>query len=84
MTREAKLAGTFLFVLGLFGLYVGARFLLLGEPPATNGSSCKAICGLTLLFTELLGRDAGRILGGTLWLVAGIFLCSLARAAFRR
>lgn len=70
MRREAKFIGWFALVLGCAGSLIGASILVGGFRP-TDGLSCKAICGLTLLATQFLGSLAGDLVGGILWLVAG-------------
>ena len=67
-----KLFGGLLLALGLFALWAGASLLTGGAGlPDGGGSSCKAICGWTLLVRELVGNAAGSLVGGLLWLVAG-------------
>lgn len=70
MKREAKLFGYLALFLGCFCILNGA-FILVGASSQPTGLSCKAICGLTLLTTELLGSFAGSLVGGLLWMVVG-------------
>ncbi len=71
MQRETKLFAWFAITLGAAGILMGLATLL-GRPLQASGTSCKAICGLSLLFTELLGDRAGMWVGGLLWLAAGL------------
>ena len=71
MQRESKLFAWFAMALGCAGMLLGLAALL-GWPIHASGSSCKAICGLSLLFTELLGDRAGMWVGGLLWLAVGL------------
>lgn len=70
MHREARLFGLFLLMLGLAALVAGTGALLSGELPR-EGLSCKAICGLSLLVSEVLGIQAGAAFGGGLLLTLG-------------
>jgi len=71
MQRETKLFAWFAITLGAAGSLMGLAALL-GWPVQASGSSCKAICGLSLLFTEVLGDRAGMWVGGLLWLAVGL------------
>lgn len=71
MQRETKLFAWFAITLGAVGILMGLAAFL-GWPVRASGSSCKAICGLSLLFTEVLGDRAGMWVGGLLWLAAGL------------
>lgn len=71
MQRESKLIAWSAITLGAAGMLLGLAALL-GWPIQASGSSCKAICGLSLLFTEVLGDRAGMWVGGLLWLLAGL------------
>jgi len=70
MKREAKLFAYFAVFLGCFGILAGVGILVDGSNPQA-GLSCRAICGLTLLTTELLGNFAGSLIGGLLWIISG-------------
>ncbi|PND38926.1 hypothetical protein C1O66_16265 [Paucibacter aquatile] len=71
MQRETKLFAWFAITLGAAAILMGLAALL-GRPLQASGSSCKAICGLSLLFTELLGDRAGMWVGGLLWMAVGL------------
>ncbi len=75
MTRF-KLIGLFLCALGAVGVFAGVS-LWLGEALRSEGHTCKAICGLTLLVAEIFGESAGRFVGGALWIGLGVFVCWL-------
>jgi hypothetical protein len=66
----------FLFLFGSVGVFAGVR-LWLGEALRSEGHTCRAICGLTLLVVEIFGEPAGRFAGGALWTGLGVFLCWL-------
>jgi hypothetical protein len=70
MEREAKWVGWFALVLGCVGILAGVGTLAGGFVPA-EGTSCKAICGLALLATEVFGAGVGTLVAGLLWLAAG-------------
>jgi len=68
----------FIFLLGLFGLYVGVRYLLGYESvqPAT-GHTCRAICGLGLLMQSVFGDMVAKLVTGSLWMCLGSLLMYL-------
>jgi hypothetical protein len=69
--------------LGVFGAFIGIRYLLGLEVIKTGGGlTCKSICGLGLIVTELLGARAGQLLVGTLFLLAGLWLAWLGYHIF--
>ena len=68
MQRESKLAGAFILFLGLFSLFTSVRILAFSESATGEGSSCKSICGITMLLTQFLSAEVGQIVGGLLWL----------------
>ncbi|MFG6464393.1 hypothetical protein ACG04Q_22680 [Roseateles sp. DXS20W] len=74
MRRDAKLFGGLALALGLAGVLAGVS-LLVGAGVQPEGSSCKAVCGLAMLATELLGDAAGAWVGGLLWMAVGSACC---------
>ena len=74
MSRETKLLGGFLALLAVSSLAGGASLIFNGTLSVATGLSCKAICGLALLVSEVLGLKAGTYAEGTLWLVVGTLL----------
>lgn len=74
MQRDAKVFGGLALALGCVGLLTGAS-LLVGGGVQPEGSSCKAVCGLAMLATHLLGDAAGAWVGGLLWLAVGSVSC---------
>jgi hypothetical protein len=81
--RSFKPFGVFLFLLGVFGVFLGASYLI-GTEPLPNGSgSCRAICGLILLASQLFGETTTRVIACCLWLVCGLFLCSIGYGMMR-
>jgi hypothetical protein len=82
MQRETKLIAWFAITLGAAGSLMGLAALL-GWPLQASGTSCKAICGLSLLFGELFGERAGMWVGGLLWLAVGLAFVAIGRNALR-
>lgn len=74
MQREAKFVGWFALALGCAGILSGVS-ILAGWSTQPAGSSCRAICGLALLFRELFGDIAGMLVGGLLPLALGVTFC---------
>jgi hypothetical protein len=75
LKRQNFLVGIFMTGLGIFGVFIGIRYLLGLEAIITGGGlTCRSICGLGLIVTELLGARAAQLLVGTLFLLAGIWL----------
>lgn len=70
MQREEKFVGWFALALGCASILSGAG-ILAGWSLESAGSGCKAICGLALLFRELFGDPAGRLVGGFLSFAIG-------------
>ncbi|MBX3632889.1 MAG: hypothetical protein KF695_08255 [Simplicispira sp.] len=70
MRREAKVFGWFTLLLGFSGIFIAA-ITLIGESSQASGLGCKAICGIALLVTQVLGPEVGPLVGGLLWLAAG-------------
>ena len=71
MRREAKIFGWFAVLLGFGGIFSAASTLI-GTASQANGLSCKVICGISLLVTQLLEPSVGTLVGGFLWLAAGL------------
>lgn len=70
-----KPMGIALLLLGAFGIFYGASFLT-GHQPLPNGNgTCRAICGLILLASELLGETVAKWFAFGLWSSIGLFLC---------
>ena len=67
--------GIVLLLLGAFGIFYGASFLI-GHQPLPNGSgTCRAVCGLILLATEAFGETVAKLFAFSLWSGFGLFLC---------
>jgi hypothetical protein len=74
MRRETKVVGWFALALGCTSI-LAAVSILSGGASQPEGLSCKALCGLALLTTEMFGDFAGTIVGGVLWLAVGAVFC---------
>jgi len=66
-----------MLLVGVFGIFIGLDYLAGNQaiPQANMTGGCRAICGLTLLFSELFSEDVGKIVAGILWLGLGITFC---------
>jgi hypothetical protein len=64
-----KKLGVLLLLLGAFCAWLGWS-LLSGSHDLAAGSSCKAICGLSMLASLLFGATAGALVGGLPWRLA--------------
>ena len=76
---RSRFAGIFFLLIGAFGIFLGVS-LLLGNAAPTAGNTCKTICGITLLAAAVFGDVVGQVVGGILWFVAGLGICSLGIA----
>ena len=66
---------------GLLFLFLGASFIIvLKVLPTSVDPSCRAICGLGLLFSTFFGPEVGSYLIGLIWSAIGI---SLLAAVYR-
>ncbi len=72
MQRKVKLIGMFALLLGAVAVSSGISIWIGGSPAASEGLSCKAICGITLLIAEFFGDTASTFAAGLLWIFAGI------------
>lgn len=70
-----KPIGIVLLLLGAFGIFYGVSFFT-GSQPLPNGSStCRTICGLILLASQLFGERLARFFAFGLWTSMGLLLC---------
>jgi hypothetical protein len=70
-----KPMGIVLLLLGAFGIFYGASYLI-GSQPLPNGSgTCRAVCGFILLASQSLGETVARVFAFGLWSSIGLFLC---------
>ena len=63
-----------LFGLGAFLIYQSYSLLVGSEYLPEPGISCRAICGLALLSSEVFGATVTHYISSFLFLIAGIFL----------
>lgn len=70
MRREAKILSWFLLILGISSIAMGC-LVLAGGTAQTSGSSCKAICGMALLASEIFNPIAGNFIEGSLSILIG-------------
>ena len=69
-----KPTGVFLLLFGIFCIFLGVNHLL-GYQPEPRGTSCLAICWLTLLASALFGETAAKLVAFGLWSSVGLFFC---------
>ena len=70
MRREAKFVGWFLLILGISCISIGG-IVLAGADFQARGTSCKAICGIGLLISEVFNPIAGNFIEGSLSILIG-------------
>lgn len=70
-----KPMGVVLFLLGAFSIFYGASHLVGSQPLPTGSGTCRAVCGLILLVSQLFGGTIARFLAFGLWSSMGLFLC---------
>lgn len=70
-----KPMGFVLLLLGMIGLFSGASFLMGRASLPNGGNSCRAVCGLMLLVSQLLGETAARVFAFGLFSSFGVYLC---------
>lgn len=68
MHREATVFGWFVLILGVLGIASGCEILIRGAIHA-EGSSCKALCGISLLLAQFFFAHSGGRCGGIFLLV---------------
>jgi hypothetical protein len=70
-----KPIGIVLLLLGAFGIFYGASYLV-GSKLLPNGTgTCRAACGFILLASQFLGEAVARVFAFGLWSGIGLFLC---------
>lgn len=73
--RSFKYMGLVLILLGTFGIAYGVSFVI-GSQSIPNGSgTCRAVCGLILLASQLFGDGIAKVFAFGLWWSVGLFLC---------
>lgn len=83
MQREKKFVGWFALALGCTSILVAAS-IFPGGAIQREGLSCKALCGIALLTTEIFGHFAGTLVGGLLWLAVGVVFCLFAFGVLKK
>jgi hypothetical protein len=73
--RSFRHMGLVLMLLGAFGIVYGVSFVI-GSQSIPNGSgTCRAVCGLILLASQLFGDGIAKVFAFGLWSSVGLFLC---------
>ena len=70
MCREAKFVGWFLLILGITSIAISCIIWAGGDFQA-KGTSCKAICGIGLLISEVFNPIMGNFIEGSLGILIG-------------
>ena len=70
-----KPMGIVLLLLGAFGIFQGASYLLGSEPLPDGSGTCRAVCSLILLVSESLGEAVARVFAFGLWSIIGLLFC---------
>ena len=82
MHREATVFGGFMLILGVFGIANGIAILIRGVIHA-EGSSCKAICGISLLLAQFFNPAVGAVSAGSIYLLIGSCIAVLGFMVLR-
>lgn len=80
MDKEIRVTVMLLLGLGLLGLGAGSGSLLALHQGSSN---CVALCGLDLLFADMVGPRVSQLLVGLLWVLVGSTLTSAAISVWR-
>lgn len=70
-----KPMGIFLLLLGTFGIFYGVSFLIDNKPLPNGNGTCRIVCGLILLASQLFGEKIARVIAFSLWSGIGLSLC---------
>lgn len=70
-----KPMGIVFLLLGAFGIFHGANYLLGSQPLPDGSGTCRAVCGLILLVSHSLGETAAKAFAFGLWSSIGLLLC---------
>lgn len=73
MYRDSTVLAWCVLILGVFGIVDGSDILIRGAMH-TDGSSCKAICGLSLLLSQFFSPVVGALATGIIYLLLGVLL----------
>lgn len=73
MYRKSTVLAWCVLILGVFGIVHGSEILIRGAMH-TDGSSCKAICGLSLLLSQFFSPAVAPLAAGVIYLLLGVFL----------
>ncbi|QBJ79769.1 hypothetical protein [Aquitalea sp. USM4] len=73
MYRDSTVLAWCVLILGVFGIVDGSDILIRGAMYA-DGSSCKAICGLSLLLSQFFSSAVVALAVGVIYLLLGVFL----------
>lgn len=82
MRREATVFGWFILVLGVFGIANGSAILIRGAIHV-EGTSCKAICGISRLLAELFSPAVGTASAAAIYLLLGSCLALVGYLVLR-
>ncbi|WP_287876647.1 hypothetical protein [Aquitalea sp.] len=73
MYRGGTIFAWCVLILGVFGIADGSGILIRGVIHAES-TSCKAICGLSLLLSQFFSPAVGALAAGIIYLLLGVFL----------
>ncbi|MBC7814102.1 MAG: hypothetical protein H7175_23310 [Burkholderiales bacterium] len=66
--------GIALLLLGAFGIFYGVSFFIGNQPLPNGNGTCRVVCGLILLASQLFGETVARFLAFGLWSGIGLLL----------
>lgn len=70
-----KPIGIVLLLLGAFGISYGVSFFTGSQPLPDGSGTCRTICGLILLASQLFGETFARFFAFSLWTGMGLGFC---------
>ncbi|WP_071873534.1 hypothetical protein [Atopomonas hussainii] len=70
-----KPMGIVMILLGAFGIFYGASFLIDQQSLPNDSGTCRAVCGLILLISEIFGETVAKFFAFGTWSSIGLFLC---------
>ena len=73
MYRDSTVLAWCVLILGVFSIVNGSDILIRGAMH-TDRSSCKAICGLSLLLSQFFSPVVAPLAAGIVYLLLGVFL----------
>lgn len=62
-------------LLGSFGIFYGVSFVIGSQSIPTGSGTCRTVCGLILLASQIFGDGTAKVFAFGLWSGVDLFLC---------